>query len=143
MRWPPIATRASIDDRCDGRSSEFPLSKPMRTRGTLMQLHQGVLCLSIVLLLGITGCSKTRSGYSVEEVPISRIASDLASGKTTAVLVTKAYIDRIKVYNRELNAVILVAPDVLEQAEASDARRKAAQARGPLEGIPVLIKDNI
>lgn len=81
--------------------------------------------------------------YEVEEVPLSRISADLAAGRTSSVAVTKAYIERIRKYDEALNAVILVAPDALEQAAASDQRRKAGKALGALDGVPILLKDNI
>lgn len=83
------------------------------------------------------------AAYEVEEKSIAQLAEDLAAGKTTAVAVTQGYIARIKLYDGALHSVIGVAPDAIAQAEASDARRKAGQALGPLDGIPILLKDNI
>jgi amidase len=80
--------------------------------------------------------------YSVEEVSLSRLSEDLASGRTTSVEVTRAYIHRIETLDGPLNGVIAVAPDALEQAEASDARRAAGRLLGPLDGVPLLFKDN-
>src|ERR1043166_6619096 len=93
----------------------------------------------------LAGCSKTEQArpYAVEEVPLAQIAADLDSGKTTAVAVTNAYIERIKTYDGKLHSVIGIAPDALDQAAASDKRRASGKAFGPLDGIPVLLKDNI
>ncbi len=71
------------------------------------------------------------------------VSSQLADGRTTSAAVTQAYIDRIAAMDGSLNAVILVAPDALEQAAASDARRAAERALGPLDGVPILLKDNL
>lgn len=101
-----------------------------------------LLCLALVFALA--GCSKKeQAAYNVEEVPLVQISADLAAGKTTAVAVTRAYIQRIKTYDGPLHAVILIAPDALDQAAASDKRRAAGKALGPLDGVPILIKDNI
>ncbi|MGE4064810.1 MAG: amidase family protein [Rhodospirillaceae bacterium] len=81
--------------------------------------------------------------YEVEEVSLAQISEDLAAGKTTAVAVTQGYLDRIKLYDPVLHCVIATAPDAIGQAEASDARRKAGKTLGPLDGIPILLKDNI
>lgn len=81
--------------------------------------------------------------YEVEQVPLSQISADLAAGNTTAVAVVKAYLGRIEQYDGRLNSVIMVAPDVLVQAEESDKRRAAGAALSPLDGIPILLKDNI
>jgi len=117
-------------------------------------LHRSLLCLLSIGALACAGCSQgpeaapplaaqTSEAYAVEEVPLSRIAADLAEGKTTSVAVTRAYIARIEQYDDALNAVIGLAPDALEQAAASDQRRKAGKPLGPLDGVPVLLKDNI
>lgn len=67
----------------------------------------------------------------------------LGAGECTAVELTEFYRARIEHLNPKLNAVIALAPDAAESAAASDARRRAGVLRGPLDGIPVLIKDNI
>ena len=102
-----------------------------------------VLCIALVSALALAGCSKKEQAYSVEEVPLTQITADLAAGKTTAVAVTNAYIRRIKAYDGPLHAVIGIAPDALDQAAASDKRRAAGKSLGPLDGVPILIKDNI
>ncbi len=102
-------------------------------------------CFVLAAGLALASCGRDEpvQPYAVEEVPLSEIAGDLAAGKTTSVAVTQAYIDRIKMYNGAVNGVIGVMPDALQQAAASDARRAAGQALGPMDGIPILIKDNI
>jgi len=103
-----------------------------------------LLSAALVSTLALSACSKQEAKpYAVEEVSLAQISADLASGKATSVAVTKAYIDRIKEYDPQLHSVILVAPDALDQAAASDKRRKEGHAIGPLDGIPILFKDNI
>ena len=79
--------------------------------------------------------------------PASSTVADLgramAEGRLTAVAVTQHYLDCIAELNPVLNAVIAVLPDALEQAAASDAARRAGRLCGPLEGIPILVKDNV
>ncbi|MDH3272722.1 MAG: amidase family protein [Gemmatimonadota bacterium] len=105
--------------------------------------------LTLVAVLVTVGCSQTEApsraseAYSVAEVPMSRISEDLAAGRTTSVEVTQAYIERIRTMDEPLNSVIMVAPDALEQAASSDARRAAGRGLGPLDGVPILLKDNI
>ena len=55
----------------------------------------------------------------------------------------EAYRARIAEMDKELRAVIELNPDALSIADALDAERKSGKTRGPLHGIPVLIKDNI
>jgi amidase len=109
-----------------------------------MRLHWFIVGLCMTSALVLAACSQNQPHtYAVEEVPLSQISADLAGGKTTSVEVTQAYVERIKTYNDELHAVIRIAPDALDQAKASDARRSSGQALGPLDGVPILIKDNI
>ncbi len=84
-----------------------------------------------------------RIAYVVEEAPLAQVSQDLSTGKVSAVALTRAYIDRIKTYDGPLHSVIRIAPDALEQAAASDKRRKAGHALGPLDGVPIMLKDNI
>jgi amidase len=70
----------------------------------------------------------------------------MAAGKFTAHELTAAYLQRIAAIDQSgpgLHAVIEVNPDALAIADQLDAERKAGKLRGPLHGIPVLIKDNI
>ncbi len=103
------------------------------------------ITVALMLALPLAACSKPQGpqSYAVEEAPLARISSDLAGGKTTAVAVTTSYIERIKTYDGALRSVILIAPDALEQAAASDRRRKEGKTLGPLDGVPILLKDNI
>ncbi len=80
--------------------------------------------------------------YEVEDVSLAQISADLAAGKTTSDETTRAYIERIETYDHALNSVIMIAPDALEQATASDARRAAGEVLRPLDGVPILLKDN-
>ena len=67
----------------------------------------------------------------------------LGSGSVTAVALADYYRARIDLLNPQLNAVIALAPDATDSAAASDERRRTGALLGPLDGIPVLIKDNI
>src|SRR6202042_621666 len=67
----------------------------------------------------------------------------MAVGGLTATGLAQRCLDRIAAVNPALGAVIAVTPDALDQAAASDAAVRAGRPRGPLEGIPVLVKDNV
>ena len=109
-----------------------------------MMTYRSVLRATLVSCLALAACSKDADKpYAVEEVSLAQVSADLAAKKTSSVSVTKAYIDRINTYNAPLNAVIVVAPDALEQAKASDQRRKEGKSLGPMDGVPILLKDNI
>src|SRR5579863_2204520 len=74
---------------------------------------------------------------------VADLGRAMAEGRLTAVALTQHYLGCIAERNPVLNAVISVLPDALEQAAASDATRAAGRPRGPLEGIPILVKDNV
>ena len=84
--------------------------------------------------------------FELEEATIAELQAGMKSGKYTARGLTAAYVQRIDALDRKgpaLRAVLEVNPDALVQAEALDAERKAKGPRGPLHGVPVLVKDNI
>jgi amidase len=93
-----------------------------------------------VVGLALAGCSKP---YVVAEKSVADLNADLAAGKITSASLTQAYLDRIKTEDKVTNAVLAINPKALEAAKASDARRKAGKTLGPLDGIPILLKDNI
>ncbi len=74
---------------------------------------------------------------------VAGLRQAMTDGELTATALTRRCLDRIADVNPALGAVIAVTPDVLDQAAASDAARRAGQPRGALEGIPVLVKDNV
>jgi amidase len=84
--------------------------------------------------------------FELEELTISELQDGMKSGKFTARSLVRKYLDRIDEIDRHgpaLNSVIEINPDAVAIAEALDRERKEKGARGPLHGIPILIKDNI
>jgi amidase len=84
--------------------------------------------------------------FDLEEITIAELQQGLKAGKYTARAIAEKYLARIEALDKRgpaVNSVIEVNPDALAIAEASDRERKEKGARGPLHGIPVLIKDNI
>ena len=83
------------------------------------------------------------SRTSAGRVSLAGLQVDMASGLLSSAALTGFYLQRIDHLNPALHAVITVNLDALAEAAASDAVRAADGPRGPLEGIPVLIKDNV
>ena len=84
--------------------------------------------------------------YPVEEKSISQLEAAMASGETSSAAITQAYIDRIASLDDAgptLNAVIALLPGALDEARTRDRERAAGRIRGPMHGIPVIVKDNI
>src|SRR5882762_10024539 len=84
--------------------------------------------------------------FELDELTIAELQSGMASGKYSAHTLAKKYLDRINDLDKHgpaINAVIELNPEALQIASDLDKERKAKGPRGPLHGIPVLIKDNI
>jgi amidase len=84
-----------------------------------------------------------RSGINAGGATVESLSKALTVGSLTAAELADFYLARIEAINPQLRAVITVNPDAAGEAAASDARRGAGGSRGPLDGIPVLIKDNV
>lgn len=80
------------------------------------------------------------------EMTIPELQAAMQAGEMTARTITEMYLRRIQEIDQagpQLNAVIEINPDALQGADARDAERRQHGPRGPLHGIPVLLKDNI
>ncbi len=95
------------------------------------------------VLLGTRLASAGVPEVNLEEATVSGLQSAMASGQTTARQITQGYLARIADIDKKLNSVIELNPDALAIADQMDKERKTGKSRGPLHGIPVLIKDNI
>ena len=99
----------------------------------------------LVLLLALLPAARAAAAaLCVDNASIGDIADALAAGRTTSAELVRAYLARIEAYDRagpNLNAVREINPDALAIAEGLDRGRGGK--RRPLEGIPILLKDNI
>ncbi|HEY4132299.1 MAG TPA: amidase family protein [Gemmatimonadaceae bacterium] len=93
----------------------------------------------------------TRAAPAVEtkdivyEASIDDLQAAMASGRTTSVALVEAYLARIAAYDHAgpgLNAIVRLNPSARADAAAMDAERRAGRVRGPLHGIPIILKDN-
>ena len=103
-----------------------------------------------VILVGCKEPSTTsksnRPSFSFEEISIADLQEGYAKGSFSIEEVTKAYLDRIEeidVNGPALNSIIQVNPDALEIAKQLDQELKDSKLRGPLHGVPIILKDNI
>ena len=84
--------------------------------------------------------------FDVVELGVVALQAAMQSGQTTSQALVEAYLARIRTVDRagpRVNAVIELNPDALAIATALDRERKESGPRGPLHGIPILLKDNI
>ena len=117
-------------------------------------IHHSILAAAGINTLLLSRCkdltvqskSEATDVFNLDEVTIESLQKMYSAGSTSAEKVTQAYLERIAAIDQagiKLNAIIEINPDALLIAKALDAERKAGTIRGPLHGIPILIKDNI
>src|SRR5579872_4018009 len=97
-------------------------------------------------LLAAVSASAASPQIDLEELTVDDIQKGLQSGQFSAQSLTEAYLARIDAIDRHgpaINAVIELNPDALKIAAELDRERKGKGLRGPLHGVPVLVKDNI
>src|SRR5215813_4668650 len=110
----------------------------------------GTTALSSAALLsgGITSllrqsASASHGGFDFVEQSILELQDAMASGQLTSRDLTHGYIGRIQSLNPLLNSVIELNPNAIAIASQLDNERRRGQVRGPLHGIPLLVKDNV
>jgi amidase len=84
--------------------------------------------------------------FALEEATVAELQEGMRSGRLTSRAVTEAYLARIEALDRRgpaLHSMLDLNPDALAIADSLDAERRAGRVRGPLHGIPVVVKDNI
>src|SRR5262245_1806738 len=92
------------------------------------------------------GCAAPSVGVpapEVEEATIAGLQDAIKSGRESSASLAKKYFERIAEIDKGLNSVIEVNPDAVASARELDNERRTQGPRGPMHGIPVMIKDNI
>ena len=88
-------------------------------------------------------CRPSVAGLDLQTVTIPQLRKALAGGRATSRELVGAYLTRIAAYDEQVNSIRALNPNALSIARKLDAERAAGRLRGPLHGIPVLLKDNI
>jgi amidase len=83
------------------------------------------------------------NGVDLERATIRDLQAAFRSGRLSSTRLTAFYLGRIRALNPELHAVIATNPAALAEAAAADLRHRLHHTRGPLDGIPILLKDNV
>src|SRR5262249_24721826 len=83
------------------------------------------------------------SSFQFVEKTIPQLQAAMTAGQLTAHDLVQGYLNRIQQLNPTLNAVIETNPNAVASANRLDNERKAGHVRGPVHGIPLLVKDNI
>ncbi|TMG52425.1 MAG: amidase [Chloroflexi bacterium] len=94
----------------------------------------------------LTGNTTNTAPTAYNEFTVAQLQAEMAGGRLTSVQLTQYYLDRIAALDQSgpnVNSVIELNPDALKLARSADNRRAQGKVIGPLDGIPVLLKDNI
>jgi amidase len=133
------------------------MARKQRREGSRMSRRKFLRAGLVGGLAFVVGPKLTRGGrglrdssadalFQLEELSVADFQAGLKSGKLTVRRVAEMYLKRIEEVDRRgpaLNSVIEVNPDAQAIADALDRERKGGRVRGPLHGVPVLIKDNV
>ena len=114
-------------------------------------MNTRLLIYSVLTLLFISACSQSRNDslydlLNLEEITVDQLQERYENGNLTASQVTRAYLDRIEAIDKNgpgLNSILSVNPNALESADQLDRERRDGNVRGPLHGVPIILKDNI
>jgi amidase len=109
-------------------------------------MRRGLIGAAMALLAACATVAPPHPGDALAERSLTDLSADLAAGRATSVELVTGYLDRIARIDRAgptLQSVISVNPEALAQARVLDAERKAGRVRGPLHGVPILLKDHI
>ena len=81
--------------------------------------------------------------FELEEVAVGELHKMLEAGELTSRRITELYIGRIEALDPRVRSILEVNPDTLEIADELDSERRSGASRGPLHGIPIVVKDNL
>ena len=112
-----------------------------------MRTYSRVVALSVAALASC-GAIGAKAQPAVIDLGISDAGELLQTGRSTSEALVEQYLARIKAYDHAygsepgVNAVIALNPGAMADAKALDAERRAGKVRGPLHGVPIVVKDN-
>jgi amidase len=122
-----------------GRKS-IPFVTSLVLAGSLLAMPAGAK----VHAAAITASPVAKSALAaeIEEATILDLEHDMKKGTLTSEQLVQFYLDRIGEYDDSIHSIITINKDAIAEAKQLDQERKAGKVRGPLHGIPVILKDN-
>jgi amidase len=111
----------------------------------MRRIHVSVL-LAFVIGVAASPAAQPPAAFELDEADITQMQEWMASGRYSSRQLTELYIRRIEAIDRKgpsLRSIAEINPDALSIADRLDAERTASGPRGPLHGVPIVIKDNI
>ena len=136
----------------DAKNEALVTVPPSRRRFLQSSVAGGIAAAILPALAGARALARPSPAaaeageFELSELTIADLQAGLASGKFSVRSLTEKYLARIESIDRRgpaINSVIETNPDALSIADGLDRERKSSRPRGPMHGIPVLIKDNI
>src|SRR5436190_1523717 len=126
-----------------------PIGRRLETAGEI----EMAMRMKRVLYLAVASCALAgalyvparAAGLNIETATIADLNAAFAGGTLTSEQLVSAYLKRIEAYDKQgpaINAIITLNKKALDEARQLDAERKSGKVRGPLHGIPVVLKDN-
>jgi amidase len=117
-------------------------------RAHMKKVFQRIILIFVAVGLSISLRAQNNAPTQFNEMTIAQLQAQMAAGTLTSVELTEFYLARIAALDQNgtdggVNSVIELNPDALAIAQHADNERRRGQVRGPLHGIPVLVKDNI
>lgn len=112
----------------------------------MSRMRLPVMLLAFAVLAVIPAAARAEDGrldFDLNAATIPDLQQRMAKGRLTSVGLTDAYLRRITTLDGKIHSVISLNPRARAEAKASDARRRSGHTLGQLDGIPVLLKDNI
>jgi Asp-tRNA(Asn)/Glu-tRNA(Gln) amidotransferase A subunit family amidase len=100
---------------------------------------------ALALAISLLAPRAARAQVEVTGATITELQDAMSAGRATSAGITRAYLDRIAAYDQRgpaINAMVWLNPQAVAQAEALDRERAERGPRGPLHGIPIILKDN-
>ncbi|HPF51894.1 MAG TPA: amidase [Draconibacterium sp.] len=112
----------------------------------------GALGGSVLAISGVAACTSNSTttepeenltDFDLNETTVAELQKKMEAGELTSEAICKLYLQRIEKVDPHLKSVIELNPDAVEIARQMDEERNSGKVRGPLHGIPIVIKDNI
>src|SRR5215467_5735333 len=109
-----------------------------------LRLYRWLLICIFVFQVGVSAGAQSRAKFEVTETTIAETQAAIRAGKVTCRQLVEAYLKRIRAYDQPtgLNALVVINPDALAEADRLDQEFKRTGKLRPLQGITVIVKDN-
>jgi len=102
-----------------------------------------LICLTFIIALGAFQTANTPEYVDVTELTIAKIHTAYKKGSYTSQQLVAAYLERISLFDKQLNSITTINPQAMAVAKELDEEYKRTKVLRPLHGIPIIVKDNI